>query len=99
MCNLGYNRRHSAPHFTHMRFLIVDESGSFRAELALMLRERWPDAATDEWDPRTQGSPLTAINGGRRGARYAAVLLDSQPAGEDGIAWVAEISKDPQAPP
>jgi len=29
-----------------MRFLIVDESGTFRAELALMFRERWPDAGT-----------------------------------------------------
>jgi FixJ family two-component response regulator/tRNA A-37 threonylcarbamoyl transferase component Bud32 len=82
-----------------MRFLIVDESGIFRAELALMLRERWPDAETDEWDPRTQGSPLPTLSGRRRGTQYSAVLLDSQPAGEDGVAWVAVISKDPQAPP
>ena len=78
-----------------MRFLIVDESGPFRAELALMLRERWPDAETDEWDPRAQGNPLTGL----ARVRYAAVLLDSQPAGEDGIAWVARARKDPTAPP
>src|SRR5260221_135879 len=78
-----------------MRFLIVDESGVFRAELALMLRERWPDAGTEEWDPRAQGSPLAEI---ARGG-YAAVLLDAEPAGEDGLAWVAQIRKDQVAPP
>ena len=78
-----------------MRFLIVDESGPFRAELALMLRERWPQAETDEWDPRARGNPLADL----ARDRYAAVLLDSQPAGEDGIAWVAQVRKDPYAPP
>ena len=78
-----------------MRFLIVDESGVFRAELALMLRERWPGAETEEWDPRVQGAPLAAISGGG----YAAVLLDAEPAGEDGLAWVAQIRKDQNAPP
>ena len=78
-----------------MRFLIVDESGIFRAELALMLRERWADAETEEWDPRAQGNPFDSLVRDR----YAAVLLDSQPAGEDGIAWVARAKKDPHAPP
>jgi DNA-binding response OmpR family regulator len=78
-----------------MRFLIVDESGAFRAELSLMLRERWPDAETVEWDPRRQGSPLEEI---ARGG-YAAVLLEAEPAGEDGLAWVAQVRKDQDAPP
>lgn len=78
-----------------MRFLIVDESGIFRAELALMLRERWADAETDEWDPRTQGNPFESL----ARDRYAAMLLDSRPAGEDGIAWVAQARKDPYGPP
>jgi FixJ family two-component response regulator len=78
-----------------MRFLIVDESGVFRAELALMLRERWPEARTDEWDPRLQGAPLAAI----AQANYAAVLLDAEPAGADGFAWVTQIRKDQNAPP
>jgi FixJ family two-component response regulator len=78
-----------------MRFLIVDESGVFRAELALMLRERWPDAETGEWDPRARGNPLAEI---ARGG-YAAVLLDLEPGGEDGLAWVAQIHKETNAPP
>jgi len=78
-----------------MRFLIVDESGVFRAELALMLRERWPDAETDEWDPRRQGPPYAMLTRDR----YQAVLLDADPAGEDGTTWVAQIRKDPNAPP
>ncbi|MBS0335651.1 MAG: protein kinase [Proteobacteria bacterium] len=78
-----------------MRFLIIDESGPFRAALAGMLRWRWPQAQVEEWDPRVQGNPATAhaLEG------CAAVLLDSEPAGEDGIAWVARIRKDPKAPP
>lgn len=78
-----------------MRFLIVDESGPFRAELDLMLRERWPDAETVEWDPRARGNPLVSLDGDR----FAVVLLDSQPGGEDGIAWVARFRKEPLAPP
>ncbi len=78
-----------------MRFLIVDESGEFRRELAAMLRGRWPGAQTEEWDPRQRGNPCAAP--GRE--RYDAVLLDSHPAGEDGIEWVKQIRSEPQAPP
>jgi tRNA A-37 threonylcarbamoyl transferase component Bud32/CheY-like chemotaxis protein len=78
-----------------MRFLIIDESGPFRAALAGMLRWRWPEARIEEWDPRTPGDPgRSPVFEG-----YAAVLLDSEPAGKDGIAWVAQIRKDPKAPP
>ncbi|MGH8704206.1 MAG: protein kinase domain-containing protein [Burkholderiales bacterium] len=78
-----------------MRFLIVDDSSEFRIALAGMLRARWPDAETEEWDPRARGSPRAAL----AAARYSAVFLDSQPAGEDGVAWVAEIRQDRGAPP
>ena len=78
-----------------MRFLIVDESSEFRRTLAGMLRAGWPGARVDDWDPRRQGSPADVL------AResYSAVLLDSHPAGEDGIAWVAEIRGIPGSPP
>ena len=84
-----------APASLPMRFLIVNESSEFRLALAGMLRLRWPDAQTDDWDPRQRGDPAEAL----AGARYDAVLLDSQPAGEDGIHWVAQIRQDPEAPP
>ncbi len=78
-----------------MRFLIVDESAEFRRTLSDMLRARWPDAQVDEWDPRQRGNPASAL------AResYSAVLLDSNPAGEDGIGWVAQYRRIPGAPP
>ena len=78
-----------------MRFLIVDESSEFRRMLAGMLRARWPEAQTDEWDPGQRGNPAEIL------ARepYNLVLLDSHPAGRDGIQWVAEMRKDLQAPP
>jgi tRNA A-37 threonylcarbamoyl transferase component Bud32/FixJ family two-component response regulator len=78
-----------------MRFLIVDPSREFRSAVAGMLRGRWPLAFTDEWDPREHGSPRAAL----ARERYAAVLLDVEPAGEDGLGWVTEIVRDPTAPP
>ena len=78
-----------------MRFLIIDESGPFRTALAGMLRWRWPEAQTEEWDPRTQGRPDPSL----ALERFAAVLLDAEPAGEDGIGWVTQIRRDPTAPP
>ncbi len=78
-----------------MRFLIVDESSAFRAAVSGMLRAQWPDAGADEWDPQRQGNPLESVEL----KRYAAVFLDTEPGGADGIAWVARIRKDPGAPP
>ncbi|MEW6687994.1 MAG: protein kinase [Pseudomonadota bacterium] len=78
-----------------MRFLIVDHSSESRSTLAGMLRARWPEAQTDDWDPRQRGDLGNALAGGR----YSAVLLEAHPAGEDGVGWVARIRSDPQAPP
>ena len=78
-----------------MRFLIVDHSSEFRGALAGMLRARWPAAETTDWDPRQRGDPGSSLASGN----YSAVLLESHPAGEDGIAWVERIRRDPQAPP
>jgi eukaryotic-like serine/threonine-protein kinase len=78
-----------------MRFLIVHESAELRRTLSDMLRARWPDAQAEDWDPRARGNPAGAL--AREG--YSAVLLDSEPAGEDGIGWVAQIRRIPGAPP
>jgi tRNA A-37 threonylcarbamoyl transferase component Bud32/FixJ family two-component response regulator len=78
-----------------MRFLIVDHSSEFRGALAGMLRARWPTAETTDWDPRQRGDPGSSLAAGG----YSAVLLESHPAGEDGIAWVERIRRDPKAPP
>jgi eukaryotic-like serine/threonine-protein kinase len=78
-----------------MRFLIVDESAEFRTTLSDMLHARWPGAQVDEWDPRRQGNPAAKL------AResYSAVLLEANPAGEDGIEWAAQIRTIPGSPP
>jgi FixJ family two-component response regulator/tRNA A-37 threonylcarbamoyl transferase component Bud32 len=78
-----------------MRLLIVDESREFRSMLAGMLRARWPEAQIEEWDPRERGNPQSAL----LHERYDAVLLDTEPAGEDGLAWVQDIRQVPDAPP
>jgi serine/threonine protein kinase len=76
-----------------MRFLIVDPSGEFRSTLAGILRARWPLAFTDEWDPRAHGNPRAAL----ARERYAAVLMAAE--AEAGQDWVAEVRRDPAAPP
>jgi CheY-like chemotaxis protein len=76
-----------------MRFLVIDDSGSFRSSLAAMLRARWPGAEIEEWEPRSRGFPGGSLEG------YSAILLDAQPAGEDGFHWLARIRRDPQSPP
>ena len=78
-----------------MRFLIVDESSEFRGVLARMLRERWPGAQADEWDPRRRGNPAGML----ASERYDLVLLDLQPAGQEGMTWLAQIRDSPRAPP
>jgi FixJ family two-component response regulator/tRNA A-37 threonylcarbamoyl transferase component Bud32 len=78
-----------------MRFLIVDDSREFRSALGGMLHARWPEAQVDEWDPRERGKPASALTQDR----YTLVLLDTEPAGEDGVAWVTDIRRDPEAPP
>ena len=78
-----------------MRFLIVDESGDFRRTLADMLRERWPGAQTEEWDPRERGSPEAAL----AAKRYSAVLLDSSMAENEAMQWLARMRRVPAAPP
>jgi len=78
-----------------MRFLIIDESSEFRRVLAGMLRGSWPEARIDEWDPRQRGKPSAIL----ASERYDMVLLDSHPAGEDGIQWVSEFRKNVQTPP
>jgi len=78
-----------------MRFLIVDESREFRRVLAELLRTHWPQAQTDEWDPAQRGNPAEIF----ARERYDLVLLDLHPAGGDGIRWVAQMRKEPLAPP
>jgi CheY-like chemotaxis protein/predicted Ser/Thr protein kinase len=78
-----------------MRFLIVDESADLRRTLSDMVHARWPDALVEEWDPRARGMPAGLLSR----ESFSAVLLDSRPAGEDGIAWVRQLRALPGAPP
>ena len=78
-----------------MRFLIVDAASEFRHALGEMLRARWPDAQVEDWDPAQGGNPASMLVAGR----YSAVLLDSRPAGDDGIGWVAQMRRIAHAPP
>ncbi|MGQ0511809.1 MAG: protein kinase domain-containing protein [Betaproteobacteria bacterium] len=76
-----------------MRFIIVDDSTETRRRLADMVRDRWPGAQAEEWDPCRQGMPAAEL------ADCSAVLLDTHPAGQDGFGWLAEMRRQPDSPP
>ena len=78
-----------------MRFLIIDESGESRRLLAQMLRERWPEARTDKWDPVRQGDPAAVLTR----ERFDLILLDLHASAGNGIAWVAQFGSLPHAAP
>ncbi len=78
-----------------MRFLIVDESSELRRLIAAMLHARWPRAQADEWDPRQRGRP----GGSSLVEGCDLVLLDLDPAGEDGIQWMTQLRKESRCPP
>jgi len=78
-----------------MRFLIVDQAREARAGIAALLRQRWPDAEINEWEPESQGGPREAIAHGE----YSAVLLSAGSLQDAPIAMVAEICRDPKSPP
>lgn len=78
-----------------MRVLIIQsDAAAGPRPVEPLLRERWPDAVAERWDP-ARGLPSAALAPGR----FDAVLLDAHPAGEDGLRWVERIRKDMQAPP
>ena len=77
-----------------MRFLIVDQSRECRSAVAGMLRARWPEAEIDEWDPRERGRPPAPQRD-----RYAAVLLDVDPADGGALSWMADMLRNPDMPP
>ena len=81
-------------HADPMRFLIVDQSRECRSAVAGMLRARWPEAEIDEWDPRERGRlPAPQRD------RYAAVLLDVDPADGGALSWMADMLRNPDMPP
>lgn len=78
-----------------MRFLIIDASAAARQQVTQLLAARWPQAQCEVWDPSTQGpaDPQLAR------PELAAILLSSEPDGDDGIAWVAALRRQADAPP
>jgi tRNA A-37 threonylcarbamoyl transferase component Bud32/FixJ family two-component response regulator len=78
-----------------MHFIIVDESPELRTALGIMLCARWPDADLDLFDP-TERDALQAVldRGG-----VSALLLQAPFPGEDVVALIRTVCRDPKAPP
>ncbi len=78
-----------------MHFLIVDESPELRTALGIMLCSRWPDADIDLYDPSERDALRDALAKGG----VSALLLQAPFPGEDVVALIRSICKDPKAPP
>ncbi|MGA8051056.1 MAG: protein kinase [Burkholderiales bacterium] len=78
-----------------MHFLIVDESPELRTALGIMLCTRWLDADIDLYDP----SERDALRASLAKGGISALLLQAPFPGEDVVALVRSICKDPKAPP
>lgn len=73
-----------------MRFLIIDASREHRQMLAALLHARWPTARTDEWDPREQGNPRSAL----AREHYDAILLEWQREPGGSLESPADLSRE-----
>jgi tRNA A-37 threonylcarbamoyl transferase component Bud32/DNA-binding NarL/FixJ family response regulator len=79
-----------------MRVLVVDDSATFRRQVASQLASALPDATVTLWDPRTQGRPDVGFDW----SRYDCLLLDETPGpGADGLAWLRALKAESPVPP
>jgi serine/threonine-protein kinase PpkA len=78
-----------------MHFLIVDESPELRTELGIMLCAHWPNADIDLFDPAEREAWRAALHKGG----VSALLLQAPFPGEDVVALINGLCRDPQAAP
>jgi len=78
-----------------IKVLIIEDDAAWRELLGHHITIEWPDAMVRHRDPRREG-PLVPEYGA---AAFDCVLLDHDPAGEDGLAWLRDLTQRPAFPP
>jgi eukaryotic-like serine/threonine-protein kinase len=77
-----------------MRVLIIDDDEDLRTLLAHYLKQEWPDAELEQFDPLDRAMPDASFPLGS----YDVVILDYQLGRGDGLKWLAEFKKRADCP-
>jgi CheY-like chemotaxis protein/tRNA A-37 threonylcarbamoyl transferase component Bud32 len=77
-----------------MRVLIIDDDGDLRGLLARYIRQRWKDAAVDEFDPLERDIPGEDFPLGS----YDVVILDYMLGRGDGLEWLQRLKQRADCP-
>jgi eukaryotic-like serine/threonine-protein kinase len=72
-----------------VRLLIIDDDPDLRALLAHYIRQRWPDAQVDEFDPLERNFPAEDFPLDA----YQALVLDYMLGRGDGLDWLARLKQ------
>jgi DNA-binding response OmpR family regulator len=78
-----------------MRILIIDDDDDLRTLLAHYLRQEWPDADVEQFNPLEQDMPDAQYPLGS----FDAIILDYMLGRGDGLQWLAEFKKRADCPP
>jgi DNA-binding NarL/FixJ family response regulator len=79
------------------RLLVIDDAKDVQDLISYCARRNWPQAEVDWYDPVARGKPDADFDW----SRYDFVFLDAHfgIAGEDGLSWLREFSRDGKLPP
>ncbi len=77
-----------------MRILIIDDDEDLRTLLAHYIRQQWPEAEIDQFDPLDRDMPDDAFPLGS----YDVVILDYMLGRGDGLQWLAHFKKRADCP-
>src|SRR6476660_2195280 len=77
-----------------MRVLIIDDDPDLRSLLGHYIKQRWQDAAVDEWDPLERDVPGADFPLGS----YQAVILDYMLGRGDSLEWLAKLKQRSDCP-
>src|SRR5438105_11360657 len=77
-----------------MRLLIIDEHPDLRSLLSHYIKQRWQDAAVDEWDPLERDVPGADFPLGS----YQALILDYMLGRGDGLEWLQRLKSRADCP-
>ncbi len=78
-----------------MRVLIIDDDEDLRHLLAHYLKQEWPGAEVEEYDPLARDMPGQSFPLGA----YDVMILDYMLGRGDGLQWLAELKRRADCPP
>ena len=78
-----------------MRVLIIDDDEDLRTLLEHFIKDQWPDAAVEQFDPQERDMPDAAFPLGK----FDAIVLDYMLGRGDGLQWLQQFKRRNDCPP